>query len=331
MSIHLLLGLAGMGRASIVVVLIVLAGPFGAFAPSTSAQTNLFPDVNISCDDPTEDMEVYPGATRTVVVYCVLENPTVHQEKVDVTIESGNFAAAGPASVTIGSGSEVDIQIVFRGDENHAPGSYLANISAQVVEANGVQVGFITSPEYAEVTIVVAEYSGCTHSIGQGGGSFEAGEIVSFSASISCQGNTDVDVSYRAVMVEEGSSSSSWPSGFDDQSPSCDVSTDGGSATKSCSFQILTPSNLDRVWKGCVFVIESASANPSACPDSGSLLIEVEPKGLGLESLGLSGNESVSDFLQGNKEVVAGGAGALLVVFVALALLRRLRRGRYED
>mgnify|MGYP000848521832 FL=1 len=318
-----------MGRASIAVALIVLIAPMGVFATVSTAQTNIIPEISITCDDPPE-MEVYEGATRTVISNCVLENPTIYSEKVDITVQAGGFVYAAPASVTVGAGSDVSFEVVFRGDVGHTPGSYVANITAQVTEANGIQVGFITSPESSEVTIVVAEYSGCTASVGQGGGSFEAGEVVSFSVSISCESNTDSKVSYRAVMIEDGSSSSSWPSGFDDQSPDCEVSVEGGGASKNCQFQIMTPSNLDSVWEGCVFVIETTQTTPSICPNGNSLQIEVEPKGVGLDTLGLGGNESLSEILQENKEIVAGG-GALLLVFVAVALLRRSRRDSYDD
>ncbi len=123
----------------------------------------------------------------------------------------------------------------------------------------------------------------------------------------------------------------SWPSGFDDQSPDCEVNVEGGGASKNCQFQIMTPSNLGSVWEGCVFVIETTQTTPSVCPDGNSLQIEVEPKGVGLDTLGLGGNESLSEVLQENKEVVAGAAGALLLAFVAVALLRRSRRGGYDD
>ena len=39
----------------------------------------------------------------------------------------------------------------------HDSGSYVANITVQVTQASGVDVTLITSPESAEVTIVVAE------------------------------------------------------------------------------------------------------------------------------------------------------------------------------
>tara|TARA_B100001250_G_C19607696_1_gene703515 strand:- start:540 stop:818 length:279 start_codon:yes stop_codon:yes gene_type:complete len=92
----------------------------------------------------------------------------------------------------------------------------------------------------------------------------------------------------------------------------------------------MTPSNLGSVWEGCVFVIETTQTTPSVCPNGNSLQIEVEPKGVGLDTLGLGGNESLSEILQENKEIVAGG-GALLLAFVAVALLRRSRRGGYDD
>ena len=136
------------------------------------------------------------------------------------------------------------------------------------------------------------------------------------------------------MMIQEGSSSSSWPSGFDDQSPDCEVDVEGGGASRSCSFQIVTPSNLDSAWEGCVFVIEVGMTVPM-CPDTDQtgwgLQIEVEPKGIGLDSLGLGDNQSISDIVIENKGVVAGGAGVLVLLAVIVSLLRRSRRNRYED
>ena len=75
-----------MRRDAVVVTLILLVGSIGAFVPVSSAQAGIFPEVNLTCEEPTEEMEVYPGATRTVLVNCKLENPTSYNEQVDITI-----------------------------------------------------------------------------------------------------------------------------------------------------------------------------------------------------------------------------------------------------
>ena len=54
------------------------------------------PDITLSCQQP-QPIDVYPGATRVTIIDCTLENPTIHQEKVNVQIQSGSLAAAGPA------------------------------------------------------------------------------------------------------------------------------------------------------------------------------------------------------------------------------------------
>ena len=103
-----------MRRDTVLVTLIFLIGSMGAFAPVSSAQAGIFPEVNLTCEEPTEEMEVSPGATRTVLVNCKLENPTSYNEQVDITIQAGPFAAAGPQSATVASNSELDFQVVFR-------------------------------------------------------------------------------------------------------------------------------------------------------------------------------------------------------------------------
>ena len=73
------------------------------------------PDITLSCQQP-QPIEVYPGATRITIIDCTLENPTIHQEKVNVQIQSGALAAAGPASMTVGAQSDVSFQVVARAE-----------------------------------------------------------------------------------------------------------------------------------------------------------------------------------------------------------------------
>jgi len=320
-----------MGRASVIVALIVLIVPLGAFSTVATAQTNIIPEINISCDDPAE-IDVYPGSTMTTIIDCVLENPTIHQEKIEVTIESGTFAAAGPSSMTVGSGSEVSFQVIVRADESHSADSYLVNISAQVVEANGIQVSLFTSPEYSEVTVVVNAFMSCDWTMGQGGGAVEAGDVIAFSASFTCTGNDDSSANFSPRMISD-SGDNSWPSGFVDQSAPCNLQTQSGSSSTNCQFQILTPANLGETWEGCIAIWweeDWLGYVPDSC-EYERVDVKVEPKGIGLDTLGLDGNESISEILQENKQIVAGGGGVLLLAFVAVALLRRSRRDSYDD
>ena len=108
-----------------------------AGAAAVHAQTNPTPDITLTCDNP-QPIEVYPGATRTSIVYCTLQNPTVHSEKVDLQIQSGALISAGPASMSVGSGADVSFQVILRADLRMPEGQHQISITAQVVQADGI-------------------------------------------------------------------------------------------------------------------------------------------------------------------------------------------------
>ena len=58
-----------------------------SMGPISSSQIGILPSVEITCDDPGP-VEVWPGATRTTIVYCTLENPSIHSESVEIGTES---------------------------------------------------------------------------------------------------------------------------------------------------------------------------------------------------------------------------------------------------
>ena len=84
-----------------------------AFGPLSSAQTEVFPSIVITCDDP-DPIGVWPGSTKTTIVDCTLENPSIHSEAVEIGTgsEEGDFEFAAPGTVIIGAGQEIDIQVV---------------------------------------------------------------------------------------------------------------------------------------------------------------------------------------------------------------------------
>jgi len=97
-------------RTSMLILMVYFLSTW-AGAASVHAQTNPTPDITLTCDNP-QAIEVYPGATRTSIVYCVLQNPTIHSEKVNIQIQSGSLISAGPASMTVGSGADVSFQVI---------------------------------------------------------------------------------------------------------------------------------------------------------------------------------------------------------------------------
>jgi hypothetical protein len=70
-------------------------------------------------------------------VNCDLENPSAHQIKVDIVIQSGALVSAGPASLTVGSGLSTSFQVILRGDLQMAEGQHQISITATVSQANG--------------------------------------------------------------------------------------------------------------------------------------------------------------------------------------------------
>ncbi|MAU85081.1 MAG: hypothetical protein CMA21_00535 [Euryarchaeota archaeon] len=310
-----------------------------AFGPVSSAQIGVLPSIEITCDDP-DPIEVWPGATRSTIVNCTLENPSIHSESVEIGTGSdeGNFEFVAPESVTIGSGQEVDIQVLVRATELHPEGVFNANITAKVTQANGIDVGAFTSEEEAVVSVEVMSFGSCEVMMGQGGGSIDAGDPVVFAASFVCQSNTDFSIGYSLIMIEEGSISSAWPSGFEDQSALCEFQVQAGGGGGNCQFQVSTPSNLASAWNGCVVLIDndgdgdgSGSVAPSSCSsDTPSLGVNVDPQGLSLGAIGLDGNSSLTDLAMENKEVVGGALGGLILL-VSLVIVLRRRSREYDE
>ena len=139
-------------------VLILLAVYFlsmWAGAAAVHAQ-GVTPDVSLTCENP-QPIETYPGSTRTSIVNCDLENPSAHQIKVDIVIQSGALVSAGPASLTVGSGLQTSFQVILRGDLQMSEGQHQISITATVSQANGV--AYPGTPTTYKVLAVVKQFS----------------------------------------------------------------------------------------------------------------------------------------------------------------------------
>ena len=309
-------------RTTLVLVFVLIVGPLGALIPAASGQ--VFPDITIECGDNVE-LDVSPGSSRTAMTSCELENNSMWIEEVSVDIDSEDLDTAGPESVTIGAGETLTISIVMSVAQDLEAGDYLVNVSAEVTSAGGVPVPGLAS-DTDEIGVTIAEFTSCDHTVGQGGGTLEAGQIISFSISISCDSNTDSTTKYSARLVDK-SGSSAWPSGFDDQSPQCDVLIPDGGTSANCQFQILTPSNLDSTWEGCVVVLENGASVPKSCPSSNVIDVKIEPKSIGIGTIDLTGNDSVFGEYSDEAPIIIGGVAVVLVLaIIGIAMTRRRRR-----
>ena len=313
-------------RTTLVLVFVLIIGPLGALIPAASGQ--VFPDITVECGDNVE-IDVSPGSSRTAMTSCELENNSMWIEEVSVDIDSEDLDTAGPESVTIGAGETLTISIVMSAAQDLEAGDYLVNVSAEVNSAGGVPVPGLAS-DTDEIGVTIAEFTSCDHTVGQGGGTLEAGQIISFSISISCDSNTDSTTKYSARLVDK-SGSSAWPSGFDDQSPQCDVLIPDGGTSANCQFQILTPSNLDSTWEGCVVVLENGASVPKSCPSSNVIDVKIEPKSIGIGIIDLTGNDSVFGEYSDEAPIIIGGVAVVLVLAIIGIVMSRRRRRLLDD
>ena len=307
-------------RTVVLLVFLVLVGPLGTLVPVASGQ--ILPDITIECVDSVE-VDVSPGSSGTAMVNCELENGSMWEEEIEISVEFGDLDGTEPESVTLPAGEVVLVMFSVRAGQNAEAGNYEVYVSAEVTSAGGVPVPGLAS-DSDEISVTIAEFTACEHNVGQGGGTLEAGQIISFSVSISCDSNTDSTTGYSAMMVDD-SGSSSWPSGFDDQSPSCDVLIPDGGTSANCQFQILTPSNLDSTWEGCVIVLEDGASVPKSCPSSNSVSVTVEPKSIGIGTIDLTGNDSVFGEYADEAPVIIGGVAVVLVLTIVMLVVRRRR------
>ncbi len=313
-------------RTAVLLVFLLLAGPLGALIPAVSGQ--VFPDITVECADNVE-VDVSPGSSSTAVVWCELENSSMWEEEVDISVQFGDLDGSNPDSVTIEAGSKFSISIGVSADQNQEAGDYQVNVSAEVTSAGGIPVPGLAS-DSDEVEVTIAEFTTCDHTVGQGGGNLDAGQIISFSISISCDSNTDSTIKYNARMIDK-SGSSAWPSGFDDQSPQCDVLIPDGGTSANCQFQILTPSNLDSAWEGCVVVLEDGASVPKSCPSSNVVDVKIEPKSIGIGTIDLTGNDSIFGEYSDEAPIIIGGVAVVLVMAIIGIAVSRRRRRLFDD
>ncbi|MCP2503439.1 MAG: hypothetical protein NLN66_05200 [Candidatus Thalassarchaeaceae archaeon] len=304
----------------IICMMLCLSSMAGIVSP-VSAQ--ILPEVILECDDDVE-IDPSPGSTRTGLVNCVAENPSMFSETIDIALQSEQLASAAPGTITLAAGSSTDFQVSLRSDEAEPPGEILVNITATITQVNGVPYPAGDSDE-EEITVTIIEYSSCETEIGQGGGNFDSGDEISISASIKCESNEDGKITYQIHLIEKNMGSSSWPSGFQNIDGDCDVDIDAGDSGENCNFRIGTPSDLEKDWEGCIVIIEKGDVKPNLCPNTNKVDLKIKKKAVGL-GIEFGGNESILEQLGITEEqvpVIAGSIGILILIIGGFVYYRR--------
>lgn len=122
------------------------------------SQGQVVPEVEVQCDQPAP-IEVYPGATRTTIIYCSIQNSNPYDVKVEMTYQGGVLAIAGPASATVPAASETQFQVAVRGELRQPVGQQVVSINSQVTQASGAPVSAITQPEEIKLLVVIKQFS----------------------------------------------------------------------------------------------------------------------------------------------------------------------------
>ncbi len=105
------------------------------FVPPVSAQVQ--PDINLDCPDETVEIEVGPGESRVGSVVCTLENPSLHTEDVNISVEDVGLNVAYPGSISVGPNSEQTFTVSWSAEVNAIVESFTSTIEATVTSANG--------------------------------------------------------------------------------------------------------------------------------------------------------------------------------------------------
>ena len=103
--------------------LILSASNVVAQSPSAS--------VSLECEEVMR-ISVSPGSGTTESVTCVVENPTVYEEKISITVDAGNLTYSAPGSVIVQGGSSESFELVVVAQERMSAGSHTVNVEVSV-------------------------------------------------------------------------------------------------------------------------------------------------------------------------------------------------------
>tara|TARA_B110000495_G_C22933468_1_gene545778 strand:+ start:151 stop:1062 length:912 start_codon:yes stop_codon:yes gene_type:complete len=129
------------------------------WAGVASVQAQTSPEVSLTCQQPNA-IDVFPGSTRTSIVYCTLSNPTAVSETVKITYSAGVLGIAGPGSKSVpGGGQSVSFEVALRAELRMPEGQQVVTITAEVTNWGGVTSGFASEPVESKVLAVFKQFS----------------------------------------------------------------------------------------------------------------------------------------------------------------------------
>lgn len=127
-------------RTKILMLVLLMFSAATPLADNSSAQTATAA-VNLECVPPDAesiDIEVHPGASLTGYTICTVSNPTIHVEKISITVQGDGLVVAAPGSITVAAGSEEEFQVSVRADSRMTTQARTLYVEVYVQEISGV-------------------------------------------------------------------------------------------------------------------------------------------------------------------------------------------------
>ena len=295
------------------------------FVPPSSAQ-QILPGIELECSRSSITIDFEEDSySETELIDCILSNDRPYVEDVALEYVSEDIEATGPGSLTVEGGEDVSFQVVIDPDSRLSPQSYTLNITAEVVSAVGIPMGFLTDIEEWVVEIEIMEYTNCDVTYSMNSLNVVAGENALFTSSYNCESNFDQELDVEVHLVKKNENyESAWESGFNVISEKCTVVISESSGFENCEFELTTPSNIDEKFEGCLIVLDERKLTADSCQNENSLEFIVEPRESGLIN-GVGGNISILDDYNVSEEQVLVASGAFITLSMLVIIIVRYR------
>ena len=133
-------------------VLIFSISPVLAQTPAAS--------VSIDCEEVMQ-ISVSPGSSTTESVTCVVENPTVYEEKIQITVDAANLTYSAPGSITVQGGSSESFQLVIVAEEGMPARSHSVNVEVSVQEINSLPPANVAKDD-SNIVVEILRFGDCS-------------------------------------------------------------------------------------------------------------------------------------------------------------------------
>lgn len=149
-----------MHARNFLVVLLLLAS--SSFLSMVSHAQSVIPTaaVNLSCEEKME-ISVETSNSLSESITCTVENPTSYIEKIEIEIDSGEFAHSGPGSIYVSPASSETFDVVIQADQGTSAQSHTVSVNATVTEMSGVPPINLATDE-ATFVLNILQYGSCS-------------------------------------------------------------------------------------------------------------------------------------------------------------------------